>query len=65
MLWEEVVWIREHQLLYSIEDLVVFGLCQSIEPSVVNAVVSKDPLLVGDLEEVLDELPTPLLGGQT
>ena len=65
MLWEEVVWIREHQLLHSIEDLVVFGLCQSIEPSVVNAVVLKDPLLMGDLEEVLDELVTPLFRRQS
>ena len=65
MLWEEVVWIREHRLLHSIKDLVVIGLCQSIEPSVVNAVVSEDPLLVGDLKKVLNELPTPLLRGQS
>lgn len=51
MFGKKVVWVCVHQLLDLVEDLVVLDLSQSIESSVVYAIVTKDPLLVGNLEE--------------
>ena len=56
MFWEQIVSICIHEFLDTIKNLPVLLRCESVEAFIVLLGVPEDPLFVGNIQEMDDEL---------